>query len=171
MCKHHRWLCSMIIEESLRNKGCRWRRGQALRAKQLDPGNWMRFEKRPTCVWDHGLGGGDESTWQWARLKSINWGHEPEGKGEWETERYELSGDPRDEDEELEREWRLGSYNVTEVDTYSGSSSSRILCSSLTMVSRSIWVRVLPFPSSYSHPSAFLAFVHCWQAGFKPSHL
>ena len=37
--------------------------------------------------------------------KSISCGHEPEGKGEWEMERYELSGEPRDEDEELEREW------------------------------------------------------------------
>lgn len=163
----------MITEESLRNKGSRRRRG-TLRAKWGKSGDLMKLDKkRPTCMWDHDPGGGDESIWQWVRLKSLNCCHEPEGKGEWDAdaERYELSGDPRDEDEEFEREWKLGSNNVTEVDIYSGSSSSRILCSSLTIVSRRIWVRVLPFPSSYSHPSAFLAFVHCWQAGLTPSHL
>jgi len=85
----------------------------------------------------------------------------PEGKGEWETERKELSGEPVEEADEPEREWPWGSYRVTPGETYSGSSSSRIRHSRRAMVSRMIWVRVLPFPSSYSHSSGFLARVHC----------
>ena len=63
----------------------------------------------------------------------------PDGKGECEAERYELSGDPKDsEEDEFEREWKLGSNRVTAGETYSGSSSSLTRCSSLTMVSRRI---------------------------------
>lgn len=85
----------------------------------------------------------------------------PEAKGEWETERKELSGDPVEEADEPEREWLWGSYSVTPGETYSGSSSSRIRRSRRAMVSRMIWVRVLPLPSSYSHPSGFFARIHC----------
>ena len=36
----------MIIKESLRNKGCRRRRRQALRAKQSKGGSVMRFDEK-----------------------------------------------------------------------------------------------------------------------------
>lgn len=29
---------------------------------------------------------------------------QPDGKGEWEVDRYELSGDPKEDEDELERE-------------------------------------------------------------------
>lgn len=93
----------------------------------------------------------------------------PDGNGDCD---FELPpGDPKDDEADAEQEEACGSCNVIADDTYSGSSSSRILCSSRVMFSRSSCVLVLPFPSSYSQMSPFLAWVHCWQAGLEPSHL
>lgn len=61
----------------------------------------------------------------------------PDGKGEWDAENDVSPGEPNDDEEEPERECAWGSYSVTAGEMYSGSSSSRILCSNRTMFSRS----------------------------------
>jgi hypothetical protein len=90
--------------------------------------------------------------------------YSPERKGECEAESEWLPGEPvKDDDEEPvpDRGCPCGLNKVTDGEVNSGSSSSRIRCSSREMVSRNICVLVLPLPSSYSHASDFFARQHC----------